>query len=333
MSQVVKNYIAETNLIEEWDFLKNTLDPEMISLKSNRRVWWIGKNCKHSWDTIVSRRGGDSDGCPICSNRRLLKGFNDFATRYPEHAQHWSSENLIKPDSFIRNDSQKYYWDCEAQPHEYLMSTKHKIRGQSCPYCNNKKILKGFNDFASNFHKLSQEWDYSKNLQKPDEILCYSFTKVYWLCRTCGNSWGTSLINRTKRGTGCATCSNNGISLEEKSMTEFICNILSELDSSTQILENDRKILKGKELDVYIPDLRLAFEYNGEHWHDRERYEKDVMDNTSFSPEMKKLLKVESLEETLIHIWSSDWMKRRIETEAYIKEIVTSRFLEISKTE
>ena len=34
-----------------------------------------------------------------------------------------------------------------------------------------------------------------------------------------------------------------------------------------EIIENDRKVLSGKELDIYLPGLNLAFEFNGLYWH------------------------------------------------------------------
>jgi hypothetical protein len=36
---------------------------------------------------------------------------------------------------------------------------------------------------------------------------------------------------------------------------------------SGPIIVNDRKVIKPKEIDIYLPDLKLGFEYQGEHWH------------------------------------------------------------------
>jgi len=46
---------------------------------------------------------------------------------------------------------------------------------------------------------------------------------------------------------------------------EEIKKFLEEYD--VEYLHNDRKILNGKELDIYIPNLKLAIEYNGLFWH------------------------------------------------------------------
>jgi hypothetical protein len=34
-----------------------------------------------------------------------------------------------------------------------------------------------------------------------------------------------------------------------------------------KIITNNRKILKGKELDIYLPDEKLAIEFDGIYWH------------------------------------------------------------------
>ena len=47
------------------------------------------------------------------------------------------------------------------------------------------------------------------------------------------------------------------------------------LDSlNVEYLENDRKVLKGKELDFLIPDKKLAIEMHGSYWHDVEQLAK-----------------------------------------------------------
>ena len=48
----------------------------------------------------------------------------------------------------------------------------------------------------------------------------------------------------------------------EKELCQYIKSLYS-----GEILENTRKFIGGKELDIYLPELKLAFEYNGEYWH------------------------------------------------------------------
>ena len=70
-----------------------------------------------------------------------------------------------------------------------------------------------------------------------------------------------------RSGSGCRKCGIEGrpvinTSKAEKEIVEFIKSIYF-----GEIITNDRKILNGKEIDIYIPDLNLAFEYDGTFWH------------------------------------------------------------------
>ena len=76
---------------------------------------------------------------------------------------------------------------------------------------------------------------------------------------------------------------------------------------------NDRNILKPYELDIYLPDLKLAFEFNGLFYHS----EKCIENNYHF----KKTELCEQNNIRLIHIYEDDWI--------YKQEIVKSRILNL----
>lgn len=58
--------------------------PKDVSYGSNKKVWWRGE-CGHEWQASPhSRTGKNSPGCPYCSGNRVLAGFNDLASRFPE---------------------------------------------------------------------------------------------------------------------------------------------------------------------------------------------------------------------------------------------------------
>lgn len=49
------------------------------------------------------------------------------------------------------------------------------------------------------------------------------------------------------------------------------------------IIKNDRKVLDGKELDVYLPEKNLAIEFNGLYWHS------DLTTDSSFAKKKASL--------------------------------------------
>jgi very-short-patch-repair endonuclease len=65
------------------------------------------------------------------------------------------------------------------------------------------------------------------------------------------------------------------------------------------IILNDRNILNGKELDIYLPELKLAIEFNGLYWHsEMEKYDNYHVDKTNTC---------EKQDIQLIHIFEDDW--------------------------
>ena len=76
---------------------------------------------------------------------------------------------------------------------------------------------------------------------------------------------------------------------------------------------NSRKIIKPYELDIYIPDLKLAFEFNGLFWHNESGVDNNYHLNKTEICE-KNCIK-------LIHIYDDDWI--------YKQEIVKSRILNL----
>lgn len=94
----------------------------------------------------------------------------------------------------------------------------------------------------------------------------------------------------------------------EKEMASFIKSAYK-----GEVLENYRKLFTGKgyEIDVYIPELGLAFEFNGDYYHSAKFPKKVVRD--IWKQEHAKDLGVQ-----LYFIWESDWTNKREECESFI---------------
>lgn len=70
-------------IAREWNKERNgDLKPTDVIASSNKRVWW---KCKegHEWSGLIAsraRKGKADPGCPYCSGRKVLAGYNDLAT-------------------------------------------------------------------------------------------------------------------------------------------------------------------------------------------------------------------------------------------------------------
>lgn len=195
------------NLELEWDYEKNgTLLPKDFSAGSKKKVWWIC-NFGHSYfSSVVSRTKGR--GCPVCSGKKIQKGYNDFESRYPELAKDWDyGKNEIAPDMISYGSNKKFWWKCD-KGHSYECSINNRRNGQSCYYCSGKKILIGFNDIATTHPDIANQWCFELNDLNPTEVNAGSHKRVWWQCNTCGHRWISFVYNRCLQKSGCPKCSS-----------------------------------------------------------------------------------------------------------------------------
>lgn len=96
------------------------------------------------------------------------------------------------------------------------------------------------------------------------------------------------------------------------------------------IIRNDRTVLNGKELDIFIPELNLAFEFDGTYWHRDLRAFKKQLKNETFKNECYEIHKRDELKtkmcETLgiklIRISEYDWDKNKDKVKQQIKDLL-----------
>lgn len=199
-------------LAKEWDKEANDaigLDFESIAAGSNKEAHWICDK-GHKFSRRVYERATRGYGCPYCSGRQILPGFNDFATKNPELLKEWDYEKNkklgIDPTTIGVGFRPKVWWIC-PKGHSYDSVIYPRTTGCGCPYCSTppKKILAGFNDLATTNPELVTEWDFKKNTLKPTDV-SYGNTKNFWWICPKGHSYSTAIANRTKAKTGCPYC-------------------------------------------------------------------------------------------------------------------------------
>ncbi len=140
----------------------------------------------------------------------------------------------------------------------------------------NKQLLK-------NSHpKLLNEWDYQKNKKILLEGLSYKSVKsVHWKCKK-KHSWTTSPYHRTIDKTGCPYCARPSSKPEIRiycELIKFFPNVKS------------RFKFKNKEIDVFLPEQKLAIEYDGYYYH-RNRIKEDQTKNNFYKKNKIELIRI-----------------------------------------
>jgi hypothetical protein len=173
-------------------------DPTTLSAGSNKKMGWKCQN-GHTWFAGVdSRKRGR--GCPVCSNKSVLVGFNDLATTNPElaaQADDWDPTTLSISSGNRRN------WVCRFG-HRWSAVVASRSSGVGCPVCSGASVLIGFNDLATTHPELAAQadgWD-------PTTVNRGSDKKVGWKCEA-QHKWKATIGSRS-RGNGCPTCAQSG---------------------------------------------------------------------------------------------------------------------------
>lgn len=269
MSQKPTHYLAEdTTLMKEWDYEKNSklsLFPNHLGTHSNEIAWWTCPQ-GHSYSMRITQKTR-GQGCPYCSRRRILAGYNDLATTKPELLEQWDYQrNKIQPQEVMHGSSRTVWWKC-PNGHSYQQKIcKKALRSSGCPICSGHKTVSGINDFATLYPELAKEWHPSKNgLLTPSCVSKKSGTKVWWQCKY-GHEWQTTPKDRASGNTGCPVCSQRRqTSFPEQAVYYYIKKLYPDaINRFRDIFDN------GMELDIYVPSIRLAVEFDGAVWHKTE---------------------------------------------------------------
>lgn len=258
--------------------------------------------CGHIWkgslNNVTSKIGGHI--CRVCNPSEsakysLEKANINLKSKFPElEFLEYKGSNT---PTIIKSLFCGHTW--EGRPRNVL--SKHS--GYVCRVCNpanNSTIsLKQANDRLTQISKDLVFLTY-KGLQIPSDIKSLS----------CGHTWKTTLNNLTTGNTKarCIVCyPSNKVSSEEKEILNFIKSIYS-----GWVLENDRLSISPLELDIVIPDLGIAIEYNGNYWHREDKFR-----------HIEKTIRLKKeIDYDLIHISSSDWKNKQNIVKSRLKSVL-----------
>lgn len=200
---------ADPLLAAQWHSEKNApLTPKDVSPGTNKRVWW---RCEkgHEWKAAVRSRSGGGCGCPVCAGRKILPGYNDFASAFPQLAAQWDSEKngALRPEQLSCYSNRAVWWRC-ALGHSYRAAVGSRTaRKKGCPYCAGQRVLPGFNDLATRAPEIAAQWHPSLNEQMtPQQFTAGSHYSAWWICGE-GHVWKAAIYSRAgPQKCGCPVC-------------------------------------------------------------------------------------------------------------------------------
>jgi hypothetical protein len=240
-----------------WDYDKNVLKPDQVGKADARKFWFICEK-KHSFDMKPGNISYINRWCPYCSNKKVGFG-NSMTDTHPEMARQWHPlKNKKSANQFTAGSNKKAWWLCE-EGHEWEAVIRSR-RLSRCPFCVNRSV--GYGNSLADLHpELLKEINYDKSDIDPKQIHAGSEFSLWWICKR-GHTWEAPVRRRTTEGRGCGQCSNQTSSPEIRMFTEFKA-LFPDSES--------RHKIERKEVDVFIPSLNIAIEYDGSYFHQNKK--------------------------------------------------------------
>lgn len=205
--------VTDPEVSKEWDYAKNLVDISTVTRGSYLDAYWKCEACGYEWRQKVCNRC-TGKGCPKMLFFKDNTWFNDLATTHEYLLKEWNyDKNKISPAQIGKGSNQKVLWIC-GKNHEWMASPHNRAKGNGCPICANRIVLRGFNDLSSREPTLVAEWDYEQNAPiNPCEALFRSTKSVYWKCPQCGYLFAKSPLQR-RMPPKCPNCKNNPVNID-----------------------------------------------------------------------------------------------------------------------
>lgn len=287
--------------------------PNTFKVKVNSNQIYCSSKCSNI-DPEIKKKIGNSikktisekyDGIHYMNDPEIQKKHKQSIKN--KYGVEYALQNVEVKEKFLKTMNDKYGVDYACQNKELLNKSINK----------RKEIYDSQNNFQkrreSIYKKIINEWTHLTPLFELKDLKEKGLSnenKYKFKCNKCGNKLEVGLNNGYTPN--CRICNYSKInkSISENEITEYIQSIKPDL----KIIQSDRKILKGLELDIYIPELKFAIEVNGIYWHSELKGK-----NKNYHLNKTKLCAQQGIQ--LLHFFDYHWETKK----NIIKSIINSK--------
>ena len=255
----------------------------------------ITRECKNCGEEFTFNRNKDKEFCSYeCSNsykelveKRIKESKKTQQKRYGGVGT--ASAELLQKK---RNTQEEKYGDRNYTNRDKFLNTMEERYGENAFDASNEKLKKFFNTTLisrlrdkANIEILIGAKEY-EGLQNEYPLKC----------QKCDFEFESNV--RSQPLPSCPKCSPR--SKPEQQLFEFVDSITSE-----NVIRHDRSVLEDKELDIWVPSLSIAIEYDGIFWHS------ELNGNKGKKYHLKKTQQCEEKGIQLIHVFGHEWHQKK----------------------
>lgn len=248
---------------------------------------------EHGWFNQSCQNHLNGNGCPECgkvnstSKRKLQRDI--LISKFKQvHGEVYDYSKMI-----YEYKKKPVIITCPVHG-DFTQTPENHLTGSGCPKCaiikNAEKRKYTFDDFM----KLSRERHGDKYEYHEEDFKSYTRDKTRITCDTHGDFWMLP-INHVN-GQECPKCHGN-VSKVENELFEVVKVIFPDA------VQSDKTVLLGKELDILVPSINLAIEFDGLYWHNEL--------NVGMNYHLEKTIECEKRGLRLFHVFEDEWLNKR----------------------
>lgn len=274
VSDRMKNYYSDLNDLEikEINKKRENTNLQKWGFKYVSQVESIKEKVKQ---TNLERWGGYTLQSDILKNRVKITNIEKWGFEYP------SQSELVK-NKTIDTNLKKWGFKTPSMNEDIKNKTKNTL-------------LEKYNVINIMF---SEDFRKKFNITREEGYIRYLGNRNYeFCCKECKTNYDIDYDNYYKRKLrNSNTCTNcfpilENSSIKEKELLNFIKSIYE-----NEVINSYRD---GLEIDIYLPKLKIGFEFNGIYWNSEEKLDKNY--------HLNKTLYFKDRGIKIIHIWEDDW--------------------------
>ena len=223
--------------------------------KNGSVIWHCKCDCGNEKDVRGSQlRNGRSQSCGCLANDRARE--NNFVDMTGQKFGKLTVLEFVGFGDTGRNG--RAIWRCICECGNEIKVAQDRLKSGNVSSCGCKKK----HLMPSNFVDISgQDFGYLHVI----EYLYHRNNHTYWkcYCTNCGNEVimdGDKLKRGVNTSCGCNNIAING-SMRENEIKDYILKLLPNIEIEKS------KILDGKEIDIYLPEVSIGIEYCGSPFH------------------------------------------------------------------
>jgi len=237
-------------------------------LCQNQRLEYICGNCKqHKITTWSKWRQGQRCSC-LSKHKKIT---NEFAH------QSFAAEGNMLLSKFINNSVLMKYKCGYCKQHKKI-SWGNWQQGHRCTCMENNKRI------TNMYERFKQEMGIEKYILL-SPISNYKNNRSLMKYKCNKNHHNKMHMHNWTIGNRCPDCTKTKGSRGEREVAAFIYYYTQEIRQGMEILFNNRKLIKNPkskrflEIDILIPELKIAIEYGASWWHGDKR--NNIIDSTN----------------------------------------------------